>query len=130
VESANTVLVEARLQGAGMRWAPASVNPMVALRTVACNDRWEEAVPAVGAAQRQARQDATRQRRTVRLEERVRLAAEQAAQERLAAGTPTPVESSPATAPARQTSHARRRSSTPAPDHPWRSGSFARRRSA
>ena len=35
VESANKLLVEARLKGAGMRWAPASVNPMVALRTVA-----------------------------------------------------------------------------------------------
>ncbi len=130
VESANKVLVEARLKGAGMRWAPASVNPMVALRTVAYNDRWEEALPAVGAAQRQARQHATRQRRTVRLEARLRRAVAQTAQERLAAGTPTPVEPSPTTAPACQTSHAQRRSSTPAPNHPWRSGPFGRRQSA
>jgi hypothetical protein len=125
VESANKVLVEARLKGAGMRWAPASVNPMVALRTVACNDRWEEALPAIGTAQRQARQEATTQRRTLRLAERARLAAARAEQERRAAATPTPVDP-----PAHPTSHARRRSCTPGPDHPWRAGSFGRRRSA
>ncbi|HEX2187062.1 MAG TPA: ISKra4 family transposase, partial [Chloroflexota bacterium] len=35
VESANKLVVEARLKGAGMHWAPHHVNPMVALRTVA-----------------------------------------------------------------------------------------------
>jgi hypothetical protein len=29
--------------GAGMRWAPSHVNPMLALRTAICNDRWDEA---------------------------------------------------------------------------------------
>jgi hypothetical protein len=124
VESANKVLVQARLKGAGMRWAAASVNPMVALRAVACNDRWEEALPALSAGQRQARQDATTQRRTVRRAERARLAAERVAQERLAA---LPVDP-PATAPsAPPTTSARRRSCTPGPHHPWRAGSFSRR---
>ena len=45
MESANKLVVEARLKGAGMYWARASVNPMVALRTVACADRWPEAWP-------------------------------------------------------------------------------------
>jgi len=31
--------VEARLKGAGMHWARASVNPLVALRNAICNDR-------------------------------------------------------------------------------------------
>jgi hypothetical protein len=41
------LVVEARLKGAGMHWAPAHVDPMVALRTVVCADRWEEAWPAI-----------------------------------------------------------------------------------
>jgi hypothetical protein len=43
VESANKLVVERRLKGMGMHWARAHVNPMVALRTVACSDRWQEA---------------------------------------------------------------------------------------
>jgi hypothetical protein len=43
VESANKLVMQARLKGAGMHWAPAHVNPMLALRTSICNDRWEEA---------------------------------------------------------------------------------------
>jgi hypothetical protein len=42
VESANKVVVEARLKGAGMHWARASVNPMLTLRNAVCNDRWAE----------------------------------------------------------------------------------------
>lgn len=47
VESGNKVVVEARMKGAGMHWAPAHVDPMVALRTIACADRWEEAWPQI-----------------------------------------------------------------------------------
>jgi hypothetical protein len=47
VESANKVVVQDRLKGSGMHWAPQSVNPMLALRTVVCADRWDEAWPAV-----------------------------------------------------------------------------------
>ncbi len=43
VESANKLVVEARLKGSGMHWARAHVDPMLALRTVVCSDRWEEA---------------------------------------------------------------------------------------
>ena len=42
VESANKLVVEARLKGAGMHWARANVNPLLVLRNAACNDRWEE----------------------------------------------------------------------------------------
>jgi hypothetical protein len=38
VESANKLVVEARLKGAGMHWSRASVNPMVALRNAVCNE--------------------------------------------------------------------------------------------
>lgn len=47
VESANKTVVEARLKGSGMHWARNHVNPMLALRTIACNHRWDEAWPAV-----------------------------------------------------------------------------------
>lgn len=42
VESANKLVVEDRLKGAGMHWAEAHVNPMLALRNAVCNDRWDE----------------------------------------------------------------------------------------
>jgi hypothetical protein len=42
VESANTCVVQARLKGPGMHWERRNVNPMLALRTGICNDRWEE----------------------------------------------------------------------------------------
>ena len=42
VESANKGVVEARLKGAGMRWARAHVDPMIVLRASVYSDRWEE----------------------------------------------------------------------------------------
>jgi hypothetical protein len=47
VESANKLVVEARLKGSGMHWARSHVNPVVALRTIACSDRWAEAWPHI-----------------------------------------------------------------------------------
>ncbi len=47
VESANKLVVEARMKGAGMHWARAHVDPIVALRTIACSDQWEEAWPQI-----------------------------------------------------------------------------------
>ena len=42
VESANKVVMQARLKGAGMRWRPSNVNPMLALRNMVYNQRWSE----------------------------------------------------------------------------------------
>jgi hypothetical protein len=55
VESANTCVVQARLKGPGMHWEGRNVNPMLALRTGVCNDRWEETM-----------QQASRQRLLIR----------------------------------------------------------------
>jgi hypothetical protein len=41
-ESANQLVVEARLKGSGMRWERTNVNPMLALRNGVCNERWQE----------------------------------------------------------------------------------------
>jgi hypothetical protein len=48
-ESANKLVVEARLKGAGMHWARRNVNPMLALRNTLCNDRWDEAWTQIAA---------------------------------------------------------------------------------
>ena len=53
VESANKLVVEARLKGAGMRWGRQNVNPMLVLRNGVCNRRWHETW-ATSVAQRQA----------------------------------------------------------------------------
>src|SRR5947209_16805594 len=51
VESANKVVVEARLKGAGMRWERHNVNPMLVLRNAVCNRRWQETWQAARAHQ-------------------------------------------------------------------------------
>jgi hypothetical protein len=50
VESANKLVVEARLKGAGRRWAARQVNPLVALRGALCSDRWDEAWAVIAQA--------------------------------------------------------------------------------
>jgi len=52
VESANKLVVEDRLKGAGMQWADANVNPLLALRTAVCNDRWQECWTVIEREQR------------------------------------------------------------------------------
>ena len=71
VESANKVTVEARLKGAGMHWARAHVNPMLALRNAVCNDRWPEACTQIYSYQRQQRQRKRQVRRALHLAHRV-----------------------------------------------------------
>jgi hypothetical protein len=53
VESANKLVVEARLKGAGMRWHRQNVNPMLVLRNAVCNRQWKQAW-ATAVAHRQA----------------------------------------------------------------------------
>ena len=42
VESAHKQVVQRRFKQAGMRWAPQHVDPLLALRDLLCNDRWNE----------------------------------------------------------------------------------------
>jgi hypothetical protein len=116
-ESANKVVVEVRLKGSGMHWARAHVNPLVALRTVACSGRWAEVWPRINA--------------------RLRTEAEQRHRARWRARQPTPftpaadVPPTPATAtvgvtpPANATPTPARRgksvvNSRPTAFHPWK----------
>lgn len=66
VESANKLVVEARLKGSGMHWTRAHVDPMLALRNIVCNDRWDEAWPQITTRLRQQVQ----QRRLARHQQR------------------------------------------------------------
>lgn len=66
VESANRTVVQARLKGPGMHWAPSSINPLLALRSAVCSNRWPETWPAIAGQLRHA----DRQRRTCGRQER------------------------------------------------------------
>jgi hypothetical protein len=63
VESAHKVVVESRMKQAGMHWQRIHVNPMVALRNIACNDRWQEAWPQIVAEKQQAAERREQRRR-------------------------------------------------------------------
>ncbi|MFL5657642.1 MAG: hypothetical protein ACJ8CB_26105 [Ktedonobacteraceae bacterium] len=69
VESANKVIVEARLKGAGMHWDRHNVNPMLVLRNAVCNDRWEETWKASRRQRQHSRHQLRGQRTQARCEQ-------------------------------------------------------------
>jgi hypothetical protein len=71
VESGNKVVMQARLKGSGMHWQPTHVNPMLALRTAACNDRWDETRELGRGHLHQQRLDLRRKRQQERYERRL-----------------------------------------------------------
>lgn len=120
VESANKVVVEDRLKGSGMHWAPQHVNPLLALRTIVCADRWEEAWPQISARLRdadRARRTRRRQRATDRraTREAARLATTPPTTTAPVPDAPTDRPISPPTPPAPKTIVDGR----PTRDHPW-----------
>lgn len=124
-ESANKLVVEARLKGSGMHWARAHVDPMVALRTVACANLWTETWPRITT---RLRAQAEQQRRTRR---RARHPTPTPAPVHVESLTPTAAvaQSSPsADTPARQgKSIVNRR---PTAMHPWKRHGYDRRPNA
>ena len=119
VESANKVVVEARLKGAGMHWAPAHVNPMLSLRNAVCNDRWDEAWSAITTQYRIHQQQ--------RFLERARRNTVVPLPPPLPIAAAEPAKSLPSVDTAAPVLKERRR---PAADHPWRRslGPLPRRR--
>ncbi len=117
VESAHKVVVEARLNGAGMRWAREHVDPMLALRTAVCNDRWAEVWQQIEAEERRQVQSRRRSRRQHRAAAaHPSPAGDHAA---LVAVVPEPVSPVPVRSPSpsgAEAGEARR----PATNHPWR----------
>lgn len=47
VEGGHRLVMQARLKGPGMHWERSHVNPLLALRELACNGRWEQGCPAL-----------------------------------------------------------------------------------
>lgn len=108
VESANKLVVEARLKGSGMHWARRNVNGMVALRALVCSQRWAEGWAAIRVQWQQER--ATQ--RAVRA--RVPIVRPPVAVPPLSPA-PTPVRAARRHPRRRLVVHGR-----PTPDHPWR----------
>ena len=71
VEGANKVVVEARLKGSGMHWAPQHVDAMLALRTVVCADRWDEVWPQISTRRRADARTRSQRLRDTRLAARL-----------------------------------------------------------
>jgi hypothetical protein len=121
VESANKVVVEDRLKGSGMHWAPQSVDPMLAVRTVGCADRWDEAWPQISARLR-ADDRARRQQRHQRAV--ARRAAREAAQQATtppadASQAPPPPPDDPSPSPPAQPAPKTFVNGRPTKAHPW-----------
>lgn len=126
VESANKLVVEARLKGAGMHWAPGHVNPMVALRNLACSDCWPSVWPAIHAqlvTQSVQHRTAPYHQRLMVIQQHERDAAVAAQHAQYAAHYPAPPAESPAESPPPKTAK-------PAADHPWRRAPIGRARFA
>lgn len=129
VESANKLVVEERLKGAGMHWAVENVNPMLALRNAICSDRWVEVWTQLEEEQR-------REERTRRLERqrqrRVSAAQEAGARSEGAAGRCRQrgmQDASGSAPPLAPPSRPAAEKGRPAASHPWRKAwSIARQR--
>jgi hypothetical protein len=118
VESANKLVVEARLKGSGMHWTREHVDAMLALRNIVCNDRWDEAWPQITTQLRQQAQ----QRRMARHQQRRPVAPGQPGPAPRPSPTPVPSVASAtnnlpsAASPPKSSSGPWR----PPADHPWR----------
>jgi hypothetical protein len=126
VESGNKLVVEARLKGSGMHWARHHVDPLLALRNLACNDRWEEGWNhIVGELRRQTRQRSheQRQKRRARCEAntlRLRPTDPQPTLVQPSATKPAPTSANRPASAAQPKSDKPKEAQRPAANHPWR----------
>ncbi len=124
VESANKLVVEARLKGAGMHWAREHVNPMVALRNVVCSDRWDEAWALIAQHLRLQPRQRAENRRARRQREKALLVQaavpETAITEPEESPIPVPSTTEPEPVPTQVEARPANSPRRPAPDHPWR----------
>lgn len=120
VESGNKLVVEARLKGAGMHWARAHVNPMLALRNLLCSDRWDEDWPQITRQLRQEQRAGREQRRQARLAQRQPVAAmPQSSRPEDLPPPPSAAKASRRVAE-HQPRHPAGKAHRPADNHPWR----------
>jgi hypothetical protein len=116
VESAHKIVVQSRMKQAGMRWAEANVDPMLALRNLICNDRWSQGWLQIVAYRHQ--QQSKKHRLKCRL-----------ALQSLAPATPDkPIEQTLPTLTQIKTKPDPQQPQRPAANHPWRHASIGRAR--
>jgi hypothetical protein len=127
VESANKLVVEERMKGAGMHWAEENVNPMLALRNAICSDRWVEVWSEIEQEQQRAermrRLSRQRVRRESRQEERGKYPEEEVSRGRKQGRQESGRSAGAVGSPERL----RAESGRPAADHPWRKAWSIRR---
>lgn len=122
VESANKLVVEARLKGAGKRWQIGNVNPILALRNAVCNDRWSECWQVV--VQRSQQQQVERRRARAMLHKQA-FPASASPSPLLAVPPPQPEPEPVSAVPARlpvEPAATLPGSSCPSAHHPWKRG--------
>ncbi len=115
VESANKLVVEARLKGAGMHWEASHVNPMLTLRNAVCNERWQETWDQISQEHRRQWMLQRKQRATARWQQTV-------SSLMLLLLRLRPVPCKPAAVPSRPVAPAATLpgSSRPSAHHPWK----------
>lgn len=123
VESANKLVVEDRLKGAGMHWDEANVNPMLALRNAYCNERWAEAWSVI---EQGLRRQVVVQRQARRDQRRVKPAQSSAPPPSLPEAFPHPPPADPPPLP-EPVEEAVVRTPEAKPTHPWRRAWSVRR---
>lgn len=118
VESANKLVIAARLKGAGMHWTRAHADSMVGLRTIVEPDRWSGCWDRISQQLREQPRQAAAQRRQDRHARPDRTASRSDTD----LAPPSPVVSAPAASPL--TSSPPRPKlivdGKPTPDHPWK----------
>jgi hypothetical protein len=113
VESGHKVVVHSRLKGAGMRWAPQNVDPMLSLRNLVCNKRWQEGWGQIVAHHKHRRRKACRKRA---------LAEEPATTEPVTFAALKNKGLLPAPEKPQSTADRATTTNKPSEDHPWRRG--------
>ena len=127
VESANKLVVEERLKGAGMHWAEENVNPMLALRNAMCSDRWVEVWSQIEEEQRREERTRRFERQRQRRVSAAREAGERWAADAGARGQRGLQDGGNIAAPSLPPTPARAEKGRPAADHPWRKAWSKRR---
>ena len=122
MESGNKLVVEARLKGSGMHWARPHVDPMLALRNLVCNDRWNEGWAQIVCTLRQQAQAAQIARRQKRRATRVTVEPLPV----VPAPEPPPLPSEPPVTATTTVREEKTRSCCPAANHLWRHTCFGR----
>ena len=122
VESGHKQVMQVRLKGPGMHWEAGNVNPLLALRTVVCNDRWDETWQHRSSAVQRRKHE----RRVARTQQRVMgarrtlLALLTQRQAVAPAPPPLPLQTRQAAVTVEPCASTSPRSARPAATHPWR----------